>query len=73
MFADDANLFLSHKNIKVLFNTMNKLSLNAKKTNYTLFHSLTKRDDFPLALPKLSIGDSEIKKSNLNKIPWCFT
>lgn len=75
MFADDTNLFLSHKNIKVLFNTMNtelnkiknwfisnKLSLNAKKTNYTLFHSLTKRDDLPLALPKLSIGDSEIKK-----------
>ena len=44
MFADDTNLFLSHKNIKTLFNNMNieltkirkwfisnKLSLNAKK------------------------------------------
>jgi len=27
----------------------NKLSLNAKKTNYTLFYSLIKRDDLPLA------------------------
>ena len=46
MFADDTNLFLSHKNIDTLFDSMNvelanvsmwfkstKLSLNVDKTN----------------------------------------
>ena len=51
MFANDTNLFCSHKNIENLFFTMNnelakinewfkanKLSLNIKKTKFTLFH-----------------------------------
>ena len=50
MFADDTNLFCSHKNIKTLFQIVNnelrlvtewflanKLSLNAKKAKYVLF------------------------------------
>ena len=51
IFADDANLSDSHKNIKTLFQIVsselkfgnkwflaNKLSLNAKKAKYVLFH-----------------------------------
>ena len=66
MFADDTNLFYSHKNINVLFNTVNKelekidewfksnkLSLNVKKTNYIFFHKKTQRDNIPLKLPEL--------------------
>ena len=53
MFADDTNLFYSHKNLKTLFNIVNielnklnnwfksnKLSLNTGKTKYTFFHKL---------------------------------
>ena len=55
MFADDTNLFLSHKNIDTLFSNMNrelenvsawfksnKLSLNVDKTKWFLFHPLSK-------------------------------
>ena len=50
MFADDTNLFLSHSDINILFEKMNeeltnvsnwfnanKLSLNVKKTKFSLF------------------------------------
>ena len=60
MFADDTNLFLSDKNVDNLFKTMNielknvlewfkanKLSLNAKKTSYSLFHSPQKKRTIP--------------------------
>ena len=56
MFADDTNLFLSHKNIDTLFAIMNvelenvstwfksnKLSLNVDKTKWSLYHPLSKR------------------------------
>ena len=55
MFADDTNVFLSHKLISTLFEIMNtelskiadwfntnKLSLNSTKTNYILFRSARK-------------------------------
>ena len=61
MFADDTNLFFSAKNIKHLFQTMNKeliiiqdwfnankLSLNVTKTKYSFFHSLSSADKIPL-------------------------
>ena len=32
----------------------NKLSLNIKKTNYTLFHKNSTKDDLPLKLPDLT-------------------
>ena len=46
MFADDTKIFLSHQNINSLFKIKkigdwfkaNKLSLNNRKTKYTLFH-----------------------------------
>src|SRR6218665_1633999 len=55
MFADDTNVFLSHKSIDKLFEIMNtellkiagwfntnKLSLNSTQTNYILFRSARK-------------------------------
>jgi len=55
MFADDTNVFLSHKSIHTLFEIMNtelskiaawfntnKLSMNSTKTNYILFRSARK-------------------------------
>ena len=60
MFADDTNLFLSHKNIDTLFAIMNvelenvsmwfksiKLYLNVDKTKWSLFHPLSKIQFFP--------------------------
>ena len=48
-------------NIKDLF-TVNKLSLNVEKTNYSSFHKPSKRDDIPLRLPKLIINNYEIQR-----------
>ena len=80
MYADDTNLFLTHKDISYLFETANlqlerinqwfisnKLSLNASKTKYLFFHKPSKRDDIPLLLPKLNINNSEIKHSECLK------
>ena len=56
LFADDTNLLYSHKNLKSLESTMNdellklydwlivnKLTFNAKKSNYVIFHPYQKR------------------------------
>ena len=77
MFADDTNLFCFHKNIKTLFQIINselkvvtewflanKLSLNAKKTNYVLFHKVTMCDSLPLQLPAMTFNNFEIKREN---------
>ena len=39
-------------NINLRFNS-NKLSLNADKTKFTLFHKVRQRDNIPLVLPPL--------------------
>ena len=70
MYADDTNLFLTHKDIRYLFETTNlqlekisqwvvsnKLSLNVSKTKYSFFHKRSKKDDIPLLLPKLNINN----------------
>ena len=75
MFADDTNLFFSHKNIKDLFQAVNselgkvfqwfnanKLSLNKYKTKYTFFHKAREKDNIPLKLPALFINDKEIER-----------
>ena len=80
MFADDTNLFLSHQNIPTLFEKFNtelrsidnwfkanKLSLNSKKTKYTLFHKKSVRDDLPLKLPALKIADDIIERKTAIK------
>ena len=40
----------------------NKLSLNIKKTIYTLFHKNSTKDDLPLKLPDLKIVNSVLKR-----------
>ena len=75
LFADDTNLFYAHADIISLFNTVNeelehintwfkanKLSLNTKKTKYTLFCKRSKLDDLPLKLPPLKINSAIIKR-----------
>ena len=60
MYANDTNLFLTHKDIGYLFDMANlqlerinqwfiskKLSLNARKTKYSFFHKPSKSDDIP--------------------------
>ena len=80
MFADDTNLFYSHKNLKTLFNIVNielnklnnwfksnKLSLNTGKTKYTFFHKLNLSDNIPLQLPELKIHNTIIKRERATK------
>ena len=77
MFADNTNLFFSHKNIKELFQVVNfelekicnwfranKLSLNEGKTKYTFFHKAWQKDNIPLKLPPLYVNQREIKRVN---------
>ena len=77
MFADDTNLFSSHKNIKTLFQIVNselklvsewflanKLSLNAKKTKYVLFHKVSMCDSLLSQLPTMTFNNIEIKREN---------
>ena len=66
MYADDTNLFLTHKDISYLFESSanlqlerinqrfisNKLSLNVSKTKYSFLHKPSERDDIPLLLSK---------------------
>ena len=80
MFGDDTNLFLTHKDISLLFETTNlqlerinqwfisnKLSLNVSKTKQSFFNKPNKRDDILLLLPKLNINNSEIERSECLK------
>ena len=67
--------FLSHQNIDTLFKIFNeelkkfggcfkanKLSLNNKKTKYTLFHKNSSKDDLPLNLRPLKIAHNNIER-----------
>ena len=53
-FADDTNLFFSHKDLSVLIETintgLNKLSINVKKLNNMIFRPRQKRQTFDLDL-----------------------
>ena len=70
MFADDSNLFYSHRDIKIIFfevvnkelRNIHKLSLNIGKTNYVFFHKNIKKDYNPLKLRELYINNSIIKR-----------
>ena len=65
-FADNTNLFYSHKDDKMFFRTVNtqldkvkhwfkviKLLLNVKEANHTFFHKPSPKDDIPLKIPKI--------------------
>ena len=80
MFANDTNLFYSHENIHQLsakvneelekigdWFKVNKLSLNNKKTKYTLFHKNSIKDDLPLKLPDLKIANNQIERKKAIK------
>ena len=80
MYADDTNLFYSNNDIETVFSTVNmelekirewfkdnKLSLNIKKTNYTLIHKNNTKDDLPLKLPDLKIVNSVLKSQTSTK------
>ena len=77
MFADDTNFFYFHNNNKGLFYTVNselekitqwfkanKLSINIKKTNFTLFHKNSSKEDIPVKLPALMVGSNNIEKTS---------
>ena len=77
MFADDTKLFLEHKDISVLFSTVNrelqninewfisnKLSLNVKKMKFSIFHKASRRDDLPIVLPKLFMNNQVMKRQS---------
>ena len=70
MFADDANLFYSHKGIKNLIKNANYKLKNIsqwfkvkQKTKFTLLHKPLKNDNLPLQLPNLRINNYKIRKS----------
>ena len=75
LFADDTNLFCSDNNARALFEIanqvlsrindwflVNKLSLNAEKAKYMLFHKLTDQENIPLKLPLLQLNGNIIEK-----------
>ena len=75
MYADDTNLFYSNNDIETLFSAVNmelekisewfkanKLSLNVKKTNYTLFHKSSSKDYLNLKLPELKTVNGVLKR-----------
>ena len=66
--------------MKVFFSTMNrelqsidgwfflnKLSLNVRKTKFSIFHKLSRSDDLPFALPNLFIDNQVIKRQSSMK------
>ena len=74
MFVDHTNLF-EHKDISVLFSTMNrelqnvnewfisnKLSLKVKKSKFSIFLKASRRDDLSLVLQNLFINNQVIKR-----------
>ena len=80
LFADHTNLFYSHKNVDILYNTMNqqlkniaswlscnKLSLNVKKTHFMVFKTKKKKLDRAF---EIKINDQQIDKVNYTKISW---
>ena len=80
MFADDSNLSKTDENLNYLFQEMNtelkristwfkanKLSLNIKKTKFSLFHQSRKKRFIPKNLPKLYIDNVEIQRDTVTK------
>ena len=80
MFADDTNLFYTSKSINALYNTVNrelykmnewfqvnKLSLNLKKTKYSLFHSSNQKRNIPTTLPLIQIENNIIEHVTVTK------
>ena len=71
---------MSHQNINTLFKIFNeelkkigdwfkanKLSLNNRKTKYTLFHKKSSKKNLPLKLQALKIADDNIERKTAKK------
>lgn len=75
MFADDTNLFLSHKNINTLFANMNTelqkiatwFKANKLSLNVDTFHPSSKKRFLPPNLPHLYIDNITIKRETVTK------
>ena len=80
MFADDTNLFYSSNSVTDLYTVVNrelkeisewfksnKLSLNVKKTKYTLFCSPQVKRKLPKVMPNLHIENNEILREEVTK------
>ena len=64
--ADTKQLFTSVNNKLNKINewfVANKLSLTAKKAKYTFIHKYNKKNDIPLAIPKLEINEKVIVRT----------
>ena len=83
---NDTNLFLSGKNLTGLFNSMNtelknittwfklnKLSINVKKTKWSLFHLASKKKLLPSNLPMLTIDNIPIEREKVMKLLGVLT
>ena len=75
MFADDANPFYEHKDLKTLFSLVNqalqkinkrfeanKLSLNVGKAKHSIFYKPSRKDDLPLLLARLLIKKHKVER-----------
>ena len=80
MFADNTNLFYTNKNIKVLFEIVNKelhyvlewfiankLSLHDGQTKYLFFHKQSASYSIPLRLSTITFNSIEIKHESFIK------
>ena len=78
MFADDTNLFYAHRDLEVIFNVVNrelnnicewfranKLSLNAGKTKYLIFHTCKKQ--IPNLALDIFIDGQKVTRENSTK------
>ena len=76
MFADDTNLFFTHKDIRYLFQIVNqelenvnqwfisnKLSLNIRNTKYSFFRKPNQKENIRLQLPKPITNNYEIQRT----------
>ena len=73
MFADDTNLFFTHKDIIYLFQIVNQelediktmvyFKQISKKQNSHFFHKSSQKENIPLLLPKLIINNYEIQRT----------
>ena len=77
LYADDTNLFAANENLEILINqincelikvsewlTINKLSLNVKKTHFIIFHNREKKIDI---VPKINIDKNQIDQVRSTK------
>jgi len=80
LFADDTNLFFSHKDIKILGESVNqelckvanwlacnKLSLNVKKTHFMIFKAKNKKMNHNI---NIKIGNEIIELVNNTNFLW---